>query len=242
MSEPSHADDRLFVFCQVLPNRTRKRPRMHNSLSALCLILMVGASSAQVPEDGAHTPSSDRFDFDMHISNGHGNVYIEVFSGKAAEQRIRFKSHDNEDFLGEIQEFVSNEGAEVFQGFWCDQLNEKIPERVLLKTNASSNKVYSFSPIPGPDDNKRIYKNLVATVEVSATHDQILSFSMKNGDSFSPAIATKITSFEYLAKCFPLVENRTALRSLSISVTGKAFFQTFDEVMKRTYSNYRPSE
>lgn len=94
------------------------------------------------------------FDSNMHSTNEHTNIYIEVYSNKGTEEKFNIRSYDNKEYLNEIQAF-----------------------------------------------------------EVKPNNDQVLS----------------------------LLPNHTALKKLSIAEKKKTLFHSHNELIKRAYSIYRPS-
>lgn len=207
-----------------------------------CLVLVMPVKAELVKN---YSESSDSFDFDIALSNGHSSVILSSIANSEEGRVLKLHSPLNEksDFIKDIKSLIKDEKkSSIFSNPWCDSLKSKMPADVVCESSLNGKQIYSFSPVPSEGDNKKIFENLQARIEILQKTGQVLSFEMKNSSKFSPAFATAINNFSYSVKCIQLTDQRTAIESVKLLINGKAFFNEFREVLEQTYINYRPSK
>ncbi|MEM7765261.1 MAG: hypothetical protein AAF290_14435 [Pseudomonadota bacterium] len=186
-------------------------------------------------------PVQPLYDYDLAVTNGQSYIHLSVHPRAPIDSRVVINSSDDDRFLDDFIASIKRSGPDALTNVWCDQFKAKIPETSAAESMPDGRQLYRFRPVAGPEDNANVYEHLEAAVILSSDDEQILSFEMGNTKTFKPSVAAKIRSFEYRAVCSPLTDGKTALESLTISVTGSAFFRPFTEFLQRRYSGFRIS-
>lgn len=211
---------------------------MYKSPVILSAFILSSFAIKLMAQNPVNNDDSHYFNYDLHVTNGNANIYLEIYGHKNSDNTFKITKTDDKSFLNEFLEVINE--TDVLEDIWCDQFDHRIPENTPFEWNTYGNKIFTFHPVFEEDDDM-VLGQFQVIVEVSTQNNQILSYHMKNKKTFSPAFATKVHSYEYKAACFPLLAHRNALKELTVAVKGKTYMYSYQEYIKRVYSDYKPS-
>ncbi|MEO1568090.1 MAG: hypothetical protein AAFR94_02560 [Pseudomonadota bacterium] len=127
---------------------------------------------------------------------------------------------------------------------WCNSLGVHVPSTVSLVEETPDRAIYSFTPNPeadADDTDKKVFRNLEATIEVDKANPAILAFSMRAPKSFKPAMVARINTFDMTVSCARAPDGRTYVSDLRVDISGSALGQAFNESTRRTILRLLPA-
>jgi len=151
-------------------------------------------------------------------------------------QRIEIYTPERDTWSDEFEAGLAEMESETDGDIWCVDFAENVPDGADLKTETATSATYAFTPEPdaGADGTeKKLMKKIKGEVILAKADGAILGFSMTLPKPFKPAIVAKINVFNMSVGCARAPDGRTYVEDFSMTVSGSAMMQSFEESVSR---------
>ena len=210
----------------------------------LAIPLMSAIAMAQTPiEQAKKQPTKgQKYRYEI-LYHGNGfSAHAQVDASKPAGQRVTIVHPKSSSIPDEFQAVVQDldKGADEFP--WCRQFLEQIPTKANLQFQDASTATYQFVPLPSKTadaEEKKIMKNSIGMATLGQKKPGLLSFQVVLQQPTKINLAAELKSLSVNVECEYVADGRTRLKKLTNSVSGKAFFQKFNQTETIELINFR---
>lgn len=185
------------------------------------------------------------YNYDMTIKAAEDlsvQVMTRVDMNKPVGERLQFLSATDDTVVDDVMSSLETEGDEGLGDIWCDQLADRVPSQYSIVNSTDAITVFEFEPLAETKEEEKIFPHLRGRITVDKRTGQVIELKLSNTSPFKPSAIAKVRNLQITYSCQRLPNGMMVLKTYSMSVSGSALLQSFEETEVVEFSNYHPSE